>query len=211
MTTNTPEIVKIGKTANFEQRMRELESNGKSNFTGLKRKFAIETNGYSSKEELIHRVFARDRFTGTEFFKISDINLVIDLMKAIGRQIYPPILNDDYQDSSQYIRQDISRMETANGRKRHPTKFAMVDIPIGAKLQWKQNPAIEVEVVSVTNKVKYDSKILALTSMDRYLGEKFNGYQGGGSGYDEFLYQGETIMQRRNRLEGEFRDSIHSR
>ena len=54
MTTAVPGLIKIGKTGmdNFEQRMYQLERNGYSNVTALKRKFAIEVEDYDDKEKL---------------------------------------------------------------------------------------------------------------------------------------------------------------
>lgn len=48
MSTVVSGLIKIGKTtiAQFENRMRYLESNGYANITGLKREFAIEVDGY---------------------------------------------------------------------------------------------------------------------------------------------------------------------
>ena len=46
MSTVVPGLIKIGQTmtTNFENRMRNLEHNGYSNVTGLKRVFAIEVD-----------------------------------------------------------------------------------------------------------------------------------------------------------------------
>ena len=46
--TVIPGLIKIGKAGSdrFEERMRELENNGYSNCTGLKRQFAIEVEDY---------------------------------------------------------------------------------------------------------------------------------------------------------------------
>ena len=70
MTTVVPGLVKIGKTgsANFEQRMYNLEHDGYRNVTGLKREFAIEVDGYSEKESLLHTIFEKSRVSDTELF-----------------------------------------------------------------------------------------------------------------------------------------------
>ena len=51
MTTAVPGLIKIGKTGldNFEQRMYQLERNGYSNVTALKRRFAIEVDDFSTR------------------------------------------------------------------------------------------------------------------------------------------------------------------
>lgn len=58
MTTVVPGLITLGKTGtnNFESRMYNLERNGYSNVTGLKRKFAIEVEDYDEKESQVHKV-----------------------------------------------------------------------------------------------------------------------------------------------------------
>lgn len=61
MSTVVPGLIKIGQTmtTNFENRMRNLEHNGYSNVTGLKRVFAIEVDDYIEKESLLHTIFEK--------------------------------------------------------------------------------------------------------------------------------------------------------
>lgn len=91
MRTIVPGLIKIGRTAtnSFEDRMYNLEKNGYSNITGLKREFAIEVDEYEEKEKLLHKIFDRSRISNTELFSL-DINLVVELLSSFeGKQIYP--------------------------------------------------------------------------------------------------------------------------
>ena len=91
MTTVVPGLVKIGKTgsANFEQRMYNLEHDGYRNVTGLKREFAIEVDGYSEKESLLHTIFEKSRVSDTELFAL-DANVVVQLLASFdGTVIFP--------------------------------------------------------------------------------------------------------------------------
>lgn len=91
MSTVVSGLIKIGKTtsAQFENRMRYLESNGYANITGLKREFAIEVDGYDDKEKLIHDIFSKSRIVGTELFAL-DIEVAKSLLASLdGKQIYP--------------------------------------------------------------------------------------------------------------------------
>ena len=91
MTTVVPGLVKIGKTgsANFEQRMYNLERNGYFNVVGLKRRFAIEVDDYDEKEVLLDEIFSKSRVPSSELFAL-DIDLVIQLLSSLeGRQVYP--------------------------------------------------------------------------------------------------------------------------
>ena len=91
MTTVVPGLIKIGKTgsANYEQRMYQLEHNGYSNVTGLKRSFAIEVEEYEDKETLLHTIFEKSRVADTELFSL-DVNLAKQLLTSFdGTVIYP--------------------------------------------------------------------------------------------------------------------------
>lgn len=91
MSTVVDGLIKVGKTGSdsFEQRMYNLEHNGYCNVTGLKRKFAIEVDDYSNKEDLFKKLFQRSRVADTELYSL-DINQVIQLLSSFeGKKIYP--------------------------------------------------------------------------------------------------------------------------
>ncbi len=91
MTTVVPGLIKIGKTgvSNFKERMRNLEKNGYSNVTGLKRKFAIEVEEYDEKETLIDEIFSKSKVPNTELYAL-DVDLAIQLLSSFeGIQVYP--------------------------------------------------------------------------------------------------------------------------
>ena len=91
MTTVVPGLIKIGKTgsANFEQRMYNLEHNGYSNVTGLKRSFAIEVEDYEDKEILLHTIFEKSQVADTELFAV-DVNIAKQLLSSFdGIVVYP--------------------------------------------------------------------------------------------------------------------------
>lgn len=91
MTTVVPGLIKLGKTGtdSFESRMYQLERNGYSNVTGLKRKFAIEVDDYNEKEKLLDEIFSKSKVPNTELFAL-DVDIVVQLLSSFeGRQIYP--------------------------------------------------------------------------------------------------------------------------
>ncbi len=96
MTTVVSGLIKIGKcgTDKFESRMYNLERNGYSNVTGLKRHFAIEVDDYDEKETLLDDIFDKSRVPNTELFAL-DIDLVMQLLSSFdGKQIYPDPKNE---------------------------------------------------------------------------------------------------------------------
>ena len=91
MTTVVPGLIKIGKSgsANYEQRMYQLEHNGYSNVTGLKRSFAIEVEEYEDKEILLHTIFEKSRVADTELFSL-DVNIAKQLLSSFdGTVVFP--------------------------------------------------------------------------------------------------------------------------
>ena len=97
MTTAVSWLIKIGQTETrqFEERMRNLESNGYYNVVGLKRYFAIEVEDYEEKERLIHEIFDRHRVGGSELFAL-DKEMVKQLLLCFeGRVIYPENVNQE--------------------------------------------------------------------------------------------------------------------
>lgn len=89
MSTAVDGLIKIGKTDNFENRMRELERHGYCNVSSLKREFAIELENYHEKESLLQNIFSKSRISTTELFSV-DIDLAKQLLSSFdGKIIYP--------------------------------------------------------------------------------------------------------------------------
>lgn len=93
MTTCVDGLVKIGKTQNYDTRMRHLERNGYMQINGLRRCLAIEVNDYDSKETLLKNVFAHCQIGKTELFA-ANIDLIKQLLLSMdGKVIYPSNVN----------------------------------------------------------------------------------------------------------------------
>jgi len=97
MTTVVSGLIKIGQTgtANFQERMRNLESNGYFNVSGLKRFFAIELEDYTDKEKLLKEIFNKHQVGDSELFAL-DYDLVRQLLLSFeGKVIYPKDVNKE--------------------------------------------------------------------------------------------------------------------
>ena len=82
-------LIKIGRTTDFQSRMKFLEDNGYRNVTGLKRQFAIELENHEEIEQLLDDLFAKNRVGNTELFSL-ELNKIIQLLTSFsGKQIYP--------------------------------------------------------------------------------------------------------------------------
>lgn len=97
MTTAVSGLIKIGQTgtANYQERMRNLEANGYYNVSGLKRFFAIELNDYNDKENLLKEIFSKHQVGNSELFAL-DYDLVRQLLLSFdGKVIYPKDINKE--------------------------------------------------------------------------------------------------------------------
>jgi len=97
MTTAVSGLIKIGQTgtANYQERMRNLEANGYYNVSGLKRFFAIELEDYSDKENLLKEIFNKHQVGNSELFAL-DYDLVRQLLLSFdGKVIYPKDVNKE--------------------------------------------------------------------------------------------------------------------
>ena len=131
MTTVLDGLIKVGRTGSdsFEQRMYNLEHTGYCNVTGLKRRFAIEVNGYIEKEEMFKKLFSRSRVADTELYSL-DLQQVISLLSSFeGNIIYPKdetkeelfeqaseaVESSDLPDGEYYLSATVN---TANGKEK---------------------------------------------------------------------------------------------
>lgn len=111
MTTAVPGLIKIGKTntANYKDRMYNLEHNGYRNVASLKRAFAIEVENFDEKEALLHNIFEKSQVSNTELFAV-DVNLVIQLLSSFeGRMIYPETetKQKSFKDSTEHVSSNV--------------------------------------------------------------------------------------------------------
>ena len=123
MTTAVAGLIKIGKTRTdqFENRMRQLESNGYSNVVALKRCFAIEVDDYDEKETLLHEIFSKSQVGDSELFALNK-ELVIRLLSSFeGSQIFP---RQEKKDS--FEQAEIASQEGLEGQYFHNDKNGSV-------------------------------------------------------------------------------------
>lgn len=150
-------LIKIGKTDNYERRMKELEKNGLSNVTGLKREFAIEVEEYDKKEQLLHNIFSKCRVGNTEFFSL-DIDVAKQLLSAFaGEIIYPTKDKNEFfieatdaveekLDINRHHFKEIEFTSSLTGKKYHGKSgengtLSIVDIVSGQEIPNYSNPS----------------------------------------------------------------------
>jgi hypothetical protein len=187
-----PGYVKIGKTTNnLEQRVRDLSTSTSIPlpFTVF---YACTVNNAQFVEHQLHDAFDDNRVNPKrEFFRVAPERVVSALKLAEIENITP---KKDFIES----RDDQEALNTAR-KIRSKFNFEMVKIPIGAELYFSRDESIKAKVVDThsTNSIELNDK---KTSLSRSA-QKILGYQYGVAGTDYWMYEGETLDERRRRFE----------
>ena len=190
-TTSVEGLIKIGRTDNFNARMNILEQNGYWNVSGLKRFYAVRVDDYIEKEKLIHTIFSKSQVANSELFAL-DKNLAKDMLDAFeGEIIYPE------QPKKQTNVQVIDKK-----KKKSPTKFNMVNIPVGSTLVFIKDPTKTVTTVDDINKVNLSGEVMAISeAAGRLRGKNSKGEYPSTCGQAWFTYNGKLITELRNEID----------
>lgn len=187
-----PGYVKIGKTNNdLEQRIRELSASTSVPlpFTVF---YACIVKNAQFVEHQLHDAFDDNRVNPKrEFFRVAPERVVAALKLAEIENVTPKsdiVENKEDQDALDAARKIRSRFN-----------FEMVKIPVGAELYFSRDENIKAKVIDThaANSIEFNGK---KTSLSRSA-QKILGYQYGVAGTDYWMFDGETLDERRRRLE----------
>jgi len=182
-----PGYVKIGKTNNLEQRIRSLDTTGVplpfECFYACKVKDAAFVERQLLDAFLDHRVRS-----SREFFEIAPERAVAALKLAEIENITPKKDFVETQEDQQALNQARTRRAIFN--------FKMVDIPVGAELIFSRGENIKAKVID-NRSIEYNGEITSLSTS----AQKILGYDYGVAGTDYWMYEGETLDERRRRFE----------
>ena len=193
-----PGLVKIGKTDNLEQRITNLSSHA-----GVPVPFVVDyacevENADMAEQQLLlafgdHRINQR-----REFFRISPHRIISALQLANPIEVTPG--NDFVEDNEE---QEAQNREQTRGAR---FKFSKVGIEIGATLSFARNENITA-VVANDRQVNFEGQTTSLTqSALTILNRDFGWNAQSVAGPVYWLYDGETLSERRARLEDEGAD-----
>lgn len=188
-----PGYVKIGKTNNaLEQRIRELSASTSVPlpFTAF---YACTVKDAHFVEHQLHDAFDDNRVNPKrEFFRVAPERVVAALKLAEIENITP---KKDIVET----KEDQEALDAAR-KIRSRFNFEMVKIPIGSELYFSRDENIKARVVDThtANSIEFNGK---RTSLSRSA-QKILDYQYGVAGTDYWMYEGETLDERRRRLEG---------
>lgn len=192
-----PDYVKIGKTSKgrLSQRIKELSgSNVPFPFEPV---YACSVPKNRKAEKLIHKVFDKDRVPKKEFFKISPDRARYALLLTGCEEVTIDDKIDVITDKRQ-----IELLEQ-DRKRRERFRFDMVGIDTGATLIFIKNKERKVTVAD-NRKVRLengDTVSLSNAAMQLLKQEGYNWKTYRGS--DHFMYEGEILTERRERMESE--------
>ncbi len=184
--------VKIGKTStSLEQRVKELSASTSVPlpFTCF---YACTVKDSAFVERQLHDAFDNHRVNPRrEFFKISPERIVSALKLAEIENITP---KKDIVESQE----DQNALNNARAEMRAKFSFSLVDIPIGAEIVFSRDEKIKAKVLD-NKSIEFNGEITSLSTS----AQKILGYDYGVQGPAYWTYEGETLDERRKRLEGQ--------
>ena len=189
-----PGYVKIGKTnTNLEQRVRELSASTSVPlpFTVF---YACTVKDAHFVEHQLHDAFDDNRINPKrEFFRVAPERVVAALKLAEIENITP---KKDFVESEE----DQEALNTAR-KIRSRFNFEIVKIPVGAELYFSRDENLKAKVVDThaANSIEFNGKKTSLSQS----AQKILGYQYGVAGTDYWMFDGETLDERRRRMEEE--------
>ncbi len=191
-----PGLVKVGMTTStLEQRVADL-----SRATGVPLPFevfyAAQVNDIQFVEERLHRAFDSHRINPKrEFFRVAPEDVVAALQLAEIKNITPKKDIVDSPEEQQALNQIRS--------KRPSFSFDTANIPVGADLIFARDENIRASVVD-NKSILLDGVITSLSESAR----KILGYEYVVAGTLYWTYEGETLDERRRKIENTNQDSI---
>jgi PAS domain-containing protein len=192
-----PGYVKIGKTStSLEQRIRELS--GQTSiplpFTCF---YACTVENALFVEHQLHDAFDDNRVNPKrEFFQIAPERVVSALKLAEIENITP---KNEFVDNNE----DRDALHKARER-RSVFKFDKVNIPIGAELIFSRDDTQKAKVVN-NRAIEFNGKTTSLSAS----AQEILGYEYGVAGTDYWTYEGETLDERRRRVEFEEEEELY--
>jgi len=186
-----PGYVKIGRTStDLAKRIKEL-----STFTSIPLPFtcfyACTVEDAQFVEHQLHDAFDNNRVNPKrEFFEIAPARVVAALKLAEIENVTPRGDLIDSPEDRQAVNQARIRRVVFN--------FDKVNIPVGSELIFSRDQNIKARVID-NRHIEYNNEITSLsTSAEKILNCNYSV-----AGTDYWMYEGETLDERRRRIESE--------
>lgn len=186
-----PGYVKIGLTnGTLEERIRSLDT------TSIPLPFecfyAARVNDCRKVEKLLHDTFLDHRVrSNREFFEVSPERVVSAIKLAEVENVTP---GRDFVESEE----DQKALNQARS-KRSMFNFGMVNIPVGAEIVFINDELVRARVVALSGQktIEFNGEITSPSAAAKQI----LGYGSNVAGTMYWMYEGETLDERRRRLE----------
>jgi len=188
-----PDIVKIGMTTDLTTRMRSLYNSSVP--VPFECYFACTVNDMSFVEKQLHDGFDDFRVNPKrEFFRI-DPERVVSILKMVMIEDVTP--KDDIVDD-EIDQRSLDKEKKVRGR----FNFDMINVPVGSILTFVKDPTI-TSVVIDKHKIEFEDEIHSLSSSTLKIVHRMGYTWKQVSGPTYWMYEGETLTERRSRIEQE--------
>ena len=186
-----PDYVKIGKTSNLESRLKQLYNTSVPH--PFECFFAGRVKDADEIEKSLHEAFTKYRVQkNREFFNILPEQVYAILKLLTVEDVTPKEIILDNQENTQEIKHSLEKSK----KNRSAFNFAFVNIPSGSEIYFSRDENIKATVIDNKN-IEMDEKLTSLSSAATEL----LGYKHGVQGPAYWMYEGETLDERRKRLE----------
>jgi hypothetical protein len=188
-----PGYIKIGITTDLKARLKQLSSTSVP--VPFECFFAKRVKNAKAIENKIHAAFAKDRVdsgAGREFFIIPPEQAAAALSLADGEEVQIDSVTTDQE-----------KVAIAEIKSRRPIfNFSLVNINPGSVLQFYLDESITCTVFD-SRKVEFNGKIVSLSDAAMQVLESKNLHWKAVSGPGIWMFEGETLHERRLRMEAE--------
>ena len=194
-----PDLVKIGRTQDLEQRLKSLDT------TSVPWPFvcfvAVEVEDARETEQLLHDVFSDQRVrSNREFFKVSPERVAAALRLTRGRDVTPT--PDVVEDEETQVALDKAR------KKRVAFNFDMVGISAGSELRFHYSDITNegepfTAVVVSRNRISFEGEETSLSAAAGSILQRHGRGAWTPQGPLYWYFGGESLDQRRRRMEEE--------
>ena len=185
-------IIKIGRTDNLAERMRTLYNTSvPAPFSCY---YAARVGNMVEVEKVLHEAFGDRRIDPKrEFFTAEPHRVAAALKLAHGEEVEDPTQQDQEGIDATIRTEEVTE-------RKAKFNFFMVDIPLDAELTFVDREETTCRVVNLSRppRVEYNGETLSVTAA----AQKVLGKVAGVNGTLFWTYQGETLSERRDRLDG---------
>lgn len=187
-----PNLVKIGRTTDLEMRLRSL-----STHSGVPVPFecfyACEVTDAVKVERALHDAFGDHRINPKrEFFRFNPDRAVAILELVALREAAPKteIVEDPLELDALHREQS----------RREQFRFSMAEVPVGARLHFSKDDSITALVID-DRRIEFEGQVTSTSTAATKVLQRMGGTLKAAQGPLYWTYEGETLVERRMRLE----------